>query len=386
MSLRSKLNRRLQRLEKPFAAFNEITVSRSAVLSNFDFFASLTASGHVIPVLKANAYGHGITEIATILKARNFPYIAVDGFYESLAIHEVSRQPVLVMGAIKPANFKRMSFRGIAFAVSDSATVVALGATKRKVTVHIELETGMTRHGVSAKDLPKFLELAAKFPNLQVEGVMTHLADADNATDATYNELQTKRFDDAVDNILAAGFKPKYFHIAQSAGSTKIVSKYANALRVGIAFYGVNPLKPSDQSYALIDALKPVLTLTTSITRVQEIEPGTTVSYSRTFTAKEPARIGVLPLGYYEGVPRALSNVGLVQHGDQYLQIAGKVCMNHVMIDLRDSNATIGDIVTIISSDKASKLTVNAICKQHDLFSYGVLVGLNQNIRRRIVA
>lgn len=385
MSLRSTVDKHLQRFEKPFATFNEITVSRSALLHNFDFFSSLLPGGYVIPVLKSNAYGHGIAEIATILKQRKFPYIAVDGYYESLAIHNVSKQPVLVMGAIKSDNFQKMNFRGLAFVVQDANTVKALAKTGRRAKVHIELETGMTRHGVTAKDLPAFLELLARYPKLAVEGVMTHLADADNPADDSYNKKQTQAFDSAISRILEAGFKPKYIHIAQSAGSTKVSSKFANTLRIGLALYGINPLEQSDDACGQLQALKPVLSLTSTITKVSTVESGTSVSYGRTYTTSSTTKIGVLPLGYYEGLPKALSNVGTVQYGDTYLPIAGRVCMNHTMVGLGGSGASAGDKIIIISSDKNSNNTVDNICQSHDLFSYGLLVGLNQNIRRRIV-
>src|SRR6185312_14341095 len=176
-----------------------------------------------------------------------------------------------------------------------------------------------------------------------------------------------------------------YFHIAQSAGSTKVVSEYANALRIGIALYGVNPLERKDPSYHRIEALSPVLALTSTISKIQHVEAGATVSYGRTYTASRPTRLGILPLGYYEGLPRALSNVGVVQFKQGYLKIAGRVCMNHTMIDLGRLRARVGDVVTIISRDKKSRLTVDGICRKHGLFNYGLLVGLNENIRRRIV-
>lgn len=381
MSLRSKIDKHLQ----TFATFNEITVSSSALLYNFDYFSSLVPNGYVIPVLKSNAYGHGIAEIATILKQRKFPYIAIVGYYESLAVHSVSKQPVLVMGAIKPENFQNISFRDLAFAVHDTDTVKALAKTGRRVKVHIEIETGMTRHGVTIKDLPAFLKLLSRYPNLKVEGVMTHLADADNPFDNSYNKKQTQAFDNAVSLVLEAGFKPKYIHIAQSAGSTKVSSRYANTLRIGIALYGVSPLEQPDNAYKQLRALKPVLSLTSTITKVNDIESGSSVGYGRIYTAKDKTKIGVLPLGYYEGLPRALSNIGTVQYKNTYLPIAGRICMNHTMIDLGVSSATVGDKVIVLSSNKNSKNSVDNICRTYDLFNYSLLANLNQNIPRKIV-
>ncbi len=375
----------MRRFGKPFAVFNEVTLSSSALLNNFDFFSSLIPKGYVIPVLKSNAYGHGITEVATILKQRNMPYVAVDGFYESIAIHKVSNQPVLVMGAIKPENFHGMRFKGLAFAVHDPITVKALAETGRKVKIHIEIDTGMTRHGVSVMDLPYFLDLLSRYPKIVVEGVMSHLADADNPNNDSYTIKQSKIFDDAVNLILKAGFKPRYIHIAQSAGSTKVISKYANTLRVGLAIYGLNPLNELDKAHKQLDSLVPVLSLTSTITKVIFIKKGTSVSYGRTFTANRNMRIGVLPLGYYEGIPRVLSNIGSVQYGNRYLPITGRVCMNHTMIDLGDADIGAGDQVTIFSNDIKSENTIDKICSRYDLFNYSLLVGITQNIRRRIV-
>lgn len=386
MSLRSKVSKHLRRIEKPFETLNEITVSKSAILHNFDFFASLAPKGYVIPVLKSNAYGHGIEEVATILKDRDIPYIAVDGYYEGLAVHAVSKnQRVLVMGAIHPNNYKDLHYRNFAFVVHDNETIEALGKTGRNVAVHIELDTGMTRHGVSLKELPEFLTLLAQYKNLVVEGVMTHLADADNAQDNTYTQIQTEAFDKAVALIKDSGFQPHFIHIAQSAGSTKVTSKYANTLRVGIALYGVTPLSEADNSDQKMQSLLPALSLYSRVTKINNVESGTSVSYSRTFTTSGASRIGTLPLGYYEGIPRELSNEGVVKYDDSYLPIVGRVCMNHTMINLGNSNIKVGDKVTVISADKANSNSVDAICKKHGLFNYSFLIHINQNIRRKIV-
>ncbi len=371
--------------KKHFKVFNTVHLSRSALLHNFDAFQSLQPNNFVIPVLKSNAYGHGITEIATILKQRTFPYIAVDGYYERLAIQRVSKQPVLVMGAIEASNFQRMNFRRTAFVVHDEATIRALARTKRTVKVHIEIETGMVRHGVPLGDLPEFLTLLSRYPTLHVEGVMTHLADADNPENTLYSEQQTRLFDQAVALVREAGCIPTYIHIAQSAGSVKVTSHTANTTRIGLALYGINPLESGDKFYKKLQHLRPVLSLTSTITNITPIKKGSTVGYGRTYTAPTDTLIGVLPLGYYEGIPRSLSNVGSVAYKAHQLSIAGRVCMNHTMVDIRQSGAQVGDTVTIISSDPNSAYSVVALCRTHHLFIYSFLAGLNEHIRRSIV-
>lgn len=384
MSIRYKLNSGVKKLEKTFEVYNELTISEVALLNNYDVYKKLTNKMHIFPVLKSNAYGHGIKQVTEILKKRSFPYIAVDGYFERLAIKDISNQPVLVMGAIKPVNYKNMDFKNTAFVLHDLATLIAIGKTNRKAVVHIEIDTGMSRHGLAIGELDEFLITVKKFPNINVEGLMSHLADADNPDDDSFTKHQSGLFDMAVEKVRTAGFEPKYIHIPQSAGSTKNYSKYNNAIRLGIGLYGINPLSENDNHFNDLKCLRPALSLTSTITKIININEGTTVGYNRTFKAKKSTRIGVLPIGYYEGVPRQISNTGLVQYGEKYFNIAGRVCMNHTMIELTDKNVQVGDSVTIISDNPESKVSVSAICQRHNLFSYSLLTSLNESIRRKV--
>src|SRR5205814_9777787 len=126
------------------------------------------------------------------------------------------------------------------FVVQDEAGLHAFGKLRRPVRIHLELNTGMNRMGLQPSELAAYLGTVEKYPNLELEGVMTHLADADNAQDASFTTRQVASFDAQMARILAAGFRPKYMHIAQTAGSAKVQSKYANAIRLGIGLYGIN--------------------------------------------------------------------------------------------------------------------------------------------------
>jgi len=383
MSLRHTINQHLQSLEKKFQTLNRLEISRSAILHNFDLFEQLSP-GTIIPVLKSNAYGHGLQTIADILRDRTFPYIAVDGYFEALEIREVTNQPLLVMGYILPANFAQIDCSAFTFVVHDLPTLEALGTTKHPVKIHLELETGMNRMGVKSADLAHFLEELRSYPTITLEGVMTHLADADNP-DPAFTTQQTQVFDAGVDTVLAAGFQPTLFHIAQSAGSTKVTSRHANALRVGISLYGVSPLTHDDPEETKLADLQPALTAISTITKVQNLAPGEHISYGLTHTASRPMRIGIIPFGYYEGLPRALSNKGCALHNGEVLPIVGRICMNHTLVDLTESQADWGDEVTVISANPKDQNSIARICEDFELFNYGLLVGLNQTVRRIIV-
>ncbi len=385
MSLRVSLSNKIKSLENSFEVYNKIFISRSALLYNFDLLSKFIPNGFVIPVLKSNAYGHGLYQIAEILKDRDFPYIAVDGYYEALHIHEISKQPILVMGAIKSINYSKIKSKNCAFVVHDIDSIKAMGLTNKKFVVHIELETGMGRHGVKISELDDFLNELKKYPNLYVEGVMSHLADADNPKSIKYTKEQTKKFDIGTEKIINAGFKPKYIHLAQSSGCVKVNSIYANTIRLGIALYGISPLEKSDYYYNKLCNLKPTLKLVSTVSKIFELNTNESVSYGRIFIAKKKSRIGVLPIGYYEGIPRALSNIGKVKYNKSYLPIAGRICMNHTMIDVTDSKIKANDEVLIISNNPTDKNSVKNICKNNKLFSYWLLANLNQNIRREII-
>jgi alanine racemase len=385
MQLRKKIIRKLKTFEKDFSVYNNVYVSRSAVLHNYDLLSELSPSGYIIPVLKSNAYGHGIEQIVTILQDREPPYIAVDGYYEGLQIHEVSNQKVLIMGSVQPDNYRRVKTKNFAYVVQDIDTIEAMGMLNKTFVLHIELETGMNRYGVRPDQLNNFLFHVKKYANLKVEGVMTHLADADNPQGQAFTNMQTKKFDQGIEIIRNAGFSPKYLHIAQSAGCTKTSSKYANTIRTGIALYGISPLTSDDKDADKLAGLRPTLSLTSTVTKIIDIDEGETVSYNRQFVAKRKSKIGVLPIGYYEGVPRDLSCTGQVKFENTYLPIAGRVCMNHTMIDVTGSKIKVGDIVTIISNNSSDKLSVRNLCNNHGLFSYSLLTSLNENIRRTVV-
>jgi alanine racemase len=380
MLLRRHIASFIRGFEKDFATHNRIEVSASAILHNANLFEKLSGL-QVIPVLKGNAYGHGIRQVAEALKGKQLPYIAVDGYFEALRVREASKQPVLVMGAIKPENFKRLKYDNFAFVVQDEATIRALGNTGKKVKVHLECNTGMNRYGAAPDEMTKLTKLILSYKNLTLEGVMSHLADSDGDDPATVNQA-VAGFDACVDQIRAAGANPTILHIAQTAGSLTAKSRYATALRLGIGLHGINPFPRRHQKNAVLKELRPALRLVSTITKVTRLKKGDRVSYNYTFTAPRDMTIGVLPLGYYEGVNRALSNVGKVRVGNKFALIAGRVCMNHTMISLEGLNAKVGDEVIVYSDDPNDPNAIDTIAAEHRLFNYTLLTALSTEIRR----
>lgn len=387
MSIRNQINTFLKQFEKEFITHNLIEVSQAALLHNLRLFTQISQKP-VIPVLKGNAYGHGIELVATALKSASIPYIAVDGYFEALRVREVSNQQVLIMGAILPQNFKHLKYDRFSFVVQDEATVLALGQTGRHIKVHIECNTGMNRYGIKKQELQHLVTTIRQYKNLEIEGVMSHLADSDGDDPATIDDA-VYQFDNFVESIRAMGVQPTIIHVAQSAGSLRAQSKYANAIRLGIGLYGINPFPASHLSYEKLHELKPALRLTSTITKVVELQKGDKVSYNYTFTAPRQMRIGILPLGYYEGswaLARGTAKpTGEVKVGDQFTPIVGRVCMNHTMISLDGIKAQEGDRVVVYSNDPNDKNAVDVIAHDFGLLNYAMLTSLNRDVRRVIV-
>ena len=379
----ARLNKLIGRNQ--FATHNRIEVSADALRHNIELMHSITQQ-QVIPVLKANAYGHGIAQVAQALNHMTPPimYVAVDGYHEALQVRKVSRLPVLIMGKIKPANFKSMRLDDFAFVVSDAQTIQALAAVGRRIAVHLELNTGMNRYGATQAEALELAKQIKQSPSLELAGVMSHLADSDGSDQATIDEA-VDRFDAWVASIEALVGTIPHRHIAQTAGSVRAHSRTANAIRLGIGLYGINPFAKDHPARMLLQGLQPALRFVSTITAVHGLQPGEGVGYNYQFRATRPTRMAVLPVGYYEGLPYQLGNRGVLRGSNHDLPIAGKVCMNHCMIDITQTDLKVGDEVIVISDNLDCRNTVQAFGDDNQLFPYAILVQLSSATRRLLV-
>jgi alanine racemase len=230
--LRRYAKHALRRLtSNDFRPLNHIELSRANMLQNVALVQRQHPGAEIIPVLKGNAYGHGIEQVAEILHSSPVRWLAVDGYFEAAKIRDVCKQRLLVLGYIRPENTHLLDSKRCSFAVQDIAGLRAFGALGKPVRIHLELNTGMNRLGLQTDELDAYLSVLREYPKLELEGVMSHLADADNADSQNFSHYQSHRFDTQVAHILAAGFTPKLIHLANTAGSVKAASKYANAAR-----------------------------------------------------------------------------------------------------------------------------------------------------------
>lgn len=359
--------------KRSYRTLNEVRVSRGVLLHNLAFYRGSVPGVEVAPVLKANAYGHGLEQVARVFDSEGAPFLCVDSLFEAYRLRDARiKTPVLILGPTFPENVRgrRLPFE---FAVADLASAEALAG--RGARVHLKIDTGMNRLGFSLQELPQVLARLQRLP-LTVTGVFTHLADADNLVDDAYTHQQIDVFERAVALVREAGFSPRWIHASSSAGAFKVRSSFLNLIRLGIGLYGVSPLAE----------IRPALEVWSTVVGVRTLAAGESVGYGCTFTADRAMRVGVIPFGYYEGLPRALSNKGVLRVNGVSCPIVGRVCMNYTMIDVSNVvDPKIGDAVQVVSSDPSACNSMAALAKAADTIPYELLVRLAESVRRVVV-
>jgi len=368
--------RKMRRTQDPLI---EVRISKGAILNNYRLFAD-TYRIPVAPVLKSNAYGHGLLEVADILKDSTASLLIVDSIHEAqLLRHNGIRTPILVIGYTRAEAIAHNRLRDVAFTVTSLAGLKALIDTGAKATVHIKLDTGMRRQGLLPHESDEAIKLL-KGSRLQVEGICSHFADADGDTDA-FTRSQIVVWNELVPKWRAVFPRMRYWHLAATAGSAFSNEIDGNLIRLGTGLYGF-PRHASQHSLGL----QPALSMHTVITGVKDLAVGESVGYNCTFTADKSMRIATVPLGYFEGVDRRLSNRSCMLVGGVECPIVGRVSMNITIIDVSNcSSATLETPVTVFSNkkdDPNSLVKLAGLCETTPL---ELLVHIPQHLRRTVV-
>lgn len=377
--MRRIVNKLFSRTYQPL---NSIFISEKTLLSNYQYLSHIKQGTQIAPVLKSNAYGHGICEVGKILDSVKAPFLCVDSMYEGYRLLKAGvKTPILIMGAINPENlkFKKLPFSYIVF---DIETARAIAKYQKGAGIHIEVDTGMSRLGAPIQHFPEFLDQLKQIPNLKIEGLMSHFANAERAN-LPITKKQIRNFLAAYALVRDIGIKPKYIHFEASAAllNKEVRSQLpmTTMARIGKALYGIEPTEKNQK-------LKPVLSLETEIVQIKALQKGDQVGYGVTYTAKKETQIAVLPLGYNDGVDRRLSNVGSVIVGNIICPIIGRVSMNMTTIDITHvPKAHVSQKVTVISDNRNDPNSIENIAKKCNSISHELLVHIDATTRRIVV-
>lgn len=364
------------------------TVDLDAVLYNMEqMHQNIKNGAKMMGVIKTNGYGHGATPIAKQLEKLDYVFgYATATVEEALKLREDGiKKPILILGYTFPYCYENLVTEEIRPAVFRldmakelSEKAVSLGKTLK---IHVKVDTGMTRVGIypDEKGL-SFVKEVSMLPGLEIEGMFTHFARADE-TDKTYAFMQFRKFKKFTDRVKAElGISIPICHCANSASIVELPETHMDMVRAGITLYG---LWPSEEVSKEIISLKPVLSLYSHIAFLKDVPKGVAISYGGTYVTPDQRRIATIPVGYGDGYPRGLSGKGYVLIRGQKAPICGRVCMDQFMVDVTDiSDVQEGDLVTLIGKDGSESITMEELGGISGRFNYELACDLGQRIPR----
>ncbi|WP_447976588.1 alanine racemase [Candidatus Nitrospira bockiana] len=340
-------------------------------------------SCEILAVVKADAYGHGAVRVTQALRTLGVHRFGVATLEEGLTLRRAGiEEPVLVMGALLPEQCADAVAHGLTPIVHhpDIADHLAkaVPAAFAPYPVHLKHETGMGRLGLSGDEILALLRAPIFQDRLRAEGLMTHLADADNA-DPSFTHDQVHRFRVLLDRVKAAGFAVPLVHAANSAAILFHPFAHFNVVRPGLMLYGYHTAAHARDA---VD-LRPVLSLSAKVVQVRTLAAGDSVSYNRQFIAPRPSRIAVLPIGYADGYSRLLSNRGAVLIRGRRAPIVGRVCMDMTMVDVTGiPNVIPGDEAVLIGQQGGLRITAAHLAAWSQTIPYEVLCAIGPRVHR----
>jgi alanine racemase len=336
----------------------------------------------IIAVVKANAYGHGAVPVARTALAAGASRLAVARIAEGIQLRQAGiTVPILVMGYHLPSEAEAAIAHDLTVTVNDQAFTRALALAARdagkRATVHVKIDTGMSRFGLLPHETMGFLQWLTGQPGLELEGLWTHFATADE-TDKTFARQQFARYQE-IAAIARGRFDIPMLHVANSAAILDLPETWLDAVRPGIALYGLYPSAEVSKDIGL----HPALTLISHVGRVRRLPAGTSVSYGRTFIAEKPFIAALLPIGYGDGVHRMLSNRGQVLIHGQRAPIRGRVCMDNIIVDVSHiEGVQEGDPAILIGEQGGTRISAEEVAAWAETINYEVTTSLLPRVQR----
>jgi alanine racemase len=334
-------------------------------------------------VVKADAYGHGAVAASRAFLEAGATMLGVSSVAEGVEIRRAGvAAPIVVLGSAFPGEEAATVAHDLAAAVwsLDGARAVAAAAEAagRRGTVHLKVNTGMTRLGAEPADVPALMRAVRGIAGLEVAGVFSHLASAD-AVDTASARAQIDRFRAAVDALATDGGRPPLVHLANSAAVIAAKAAHGTMVRPGIMLYGYAPAP----HLAAAAGVRPALRFRTAVAQVRRVPGGTPVGYGGTFVTARPSTIAVLPAGYADGYHRLASNRASVLIRGRRVPVAGRVCMDHTMIDVTDvGDVKPGEPVVLFGSQGGATLGADEVGGWCETIAYEMLTSVGRRVPR----
>lgn len=374
-----------------------IELSESALSKNLRSLATFAGKRMMAVSVKANAYGHGLNEIVNMLnRNKRIDYVTVHSLDEAMEARQAGwKRQIMVLGPIPTSQLREVLTRNLEPTIFELNILRTLGRLtskyKKHVRTHLKLETGTNRQGLAEEELSKFAKVYKTYPYLRKPyGASTHFANIEDTTNHEYAEYQLQNFNRLVKKLETLKIKPEIRHTASSAAAILFDETRFEMVRPGISVYGHWPSKETFLSHqqlgGKISHFQPVLAWKTRITQLKNIKADEFIGYGCTYRTTKPTKLAILPVGYYDGYSRSLSNTAYVLIRGRRAPVRGRICMNLMMVDVTDiKGVKIFEEVTLIGHSKGDAVTAEQLAGWSGTINYEVLARISPKIPRVIV-
>ncbi len=373
-----------------------IEVDTNALAENLRSFRRIVSDARLAPVVKANAYGHGLIPAARAFAEAGADWLCVNAGFEAVTLRRADiKLPIYILGYVAPCEMGELAgLGGLRLVAYQEETVIAAAAAGRAagqpLHLHLKLETGNNRQGVDIADAIALADLIKQHDGIALEGISSHYADIEDTTDHSYAEAQMQAFRTAHAALTEAGHRPAIRSFSNSAATLLWPETHFELVRMGISAYGMWPSKETLISAQRLGrdkpTLRPALTWKTLVAQVKEIPANSSVGYGRTWQAGRPTRLAVLPVGYYDGYDRGLSNVAHVLVNGHRAPVRGRICMNMTMVDVTDIPAVgTGTEAVLLGRQANESITAEQIAAWSGTINYEVTTRINEVLPRRLL-
>lgn len=359
-----------------------IEVNLDNLVHNYRVISDLVAPARVMPIIKAEAYGHGAVMVAKTLKEEGATYFGVATLTEALQLSRAGVDvPILILGWVPLEDLVSVfdyDYTVTVFSWEQAERLSVLARERNKeVRIHIKLDTGMGRLGFTGEDALRTVIKVSELPGLVIEGLFTHFAVAEENEEYTLRQIEL--FEEFSEGLKANGIFVRYRHAANSAGLLEFPAARYDFVRPGLILYGYYPGIKKEE-YPLV---KPVLSWKARVAQVKGLPEGAGISYGLTYYTEPDDVIGTVPVGYADGYRRALGNRGYVLSGGRQARVVGRVCMDQFMIKLKNVEGfKQGDEVTLLGEEGNARVTAEDMAEWLNTISYEVLTGISKRVPR----
>ena len=349
---------------------------------NYRVIAEHVAPARVMPVLKANAYGHGLVQVAKKLERIGAPYVAVAYLEEGLRLRQEGvRMPVLVLGGIVGSQIPRFLAHDLTLTASSVDKLQAIDECARtlctRARVHLKIDTGMERIGVHWYSAERLLAASLQTKHVDVEGIFTHFANADEA-DLTHARLQLGRFQEVLHFYERHDLPVPLRHAANSGAIMQLKDSHLDFVRPGILLFGASPSVDLPLKLPVLQALRWV----TRVVFFKVVKAGNPVSYGSRWTPAADTRVITMPVGYGDGYMRAMSDQAQVIVRDARVPVVGRICMDQIMADIGGGSAFNGDEVVLLGETPQASIRIEELAAWAGTIPHEVLTSINTRVPR----